>query len=182
MRNDFKSHFKRATTVWLCGVVVILAPLSNVDARHNQEKKRAQVMVLGVYHMDNPNQDYVKTNVDDHLSEKRQEQIAEVLGLLAKFKPTRVVLEAVEGVSPVPHNYEAYLKGEYTLKADEREQLGFRLAKQLGHKRVYAVDHRIDMDIGSVVQAAQQSGNRAFLEAFQSVMAEVQEFEKRKPR
>ncbi len=180
MRNGFKSHLKRATIVWMCGVIVVLASLSNADARNRQEKKRAQVMVLGVYHMDNPNQDYVKTNVDDHLSQKRQEQIAEVAALLAKFKPTRIVLEAVDGVSPVPRNYEAYLKGEYTLKADERDQLGFRLAKQLGHKRVYGVDHRLGMDIESVVQAAQQSGNRAFLETFQSVMAEVQEFEKRK--
>ncbi|HEX5733928.1 MAG TPA: DUF5694 domain-containing protein [Blastocatellia bacterium] len=183
MMNLFKSHFRRTTTASLFVVIVMLA--SSLPAAVNsasQEKKRAQVMVLGVYHMDNPNQDYVKTNVDDHLSEKRQGQILEVSELLAKFKPTRIVLEAVEGVSPVHRNYDAYLKGEYALKADERDQLGLRLAKQLGHKRVYAVDHRIGMDFESVVQAAQQSGNRVFLEAFQGVMAEIQEFEKRKAR
>ena len=176
-----KFDIKRATTIWLCGVIVFLASLSNLDARPAaQVKKKAQVMILGMYHMDNPNQDYVKTNVDDHLSQKRQEQIAEVAALLAKFKPTKIVLEAVEGVTSIHRNYESYLKGEYTLKADERDQLGMRLAKQLGHKRVYAADHKLDMDFGGVIQAAQQSGNRAFLELFQGVMGEIEAFEKRK--
>jgi len=176
-----KLYFKQATTVWLCSMIVILTSLSNIDARPAaQGKKKAQVMILGTYHMDNPNQDYVKTNVDDHLAQKRQEQIAEVAALLAKFKPTKIVLEAVEGVTSVHRNYESYLKGEYTLKADERDQLGMRLAKQLGHKRVYAADHKLDMDFGGVIQAAQQSGNRAFLELFQGVMGEIEAFEKRK--
>ena len=176
-------YFKQAATIWLCGVMVILTSLSNIDARPAaQGNKKAQVMILGTYHMDNPNQDYVKTSVDDHLSQKRQEQIAEVAALLAKFKPTKIVLEAVEGVSSIHRNYESYLKGEYTLKADERDQIGLRLAKQLGHKQVYAADHKLDMDFGGVIQAAQQSGNRAFLEQFQSVMGEIEAFEKRKAR
>lgn len=92
----------------------ILTLLSNIAARpavknSPQEKKKAQVMILGAYHMDNPNQDYVKTNVDDHLSQKRQEQIAEVAALLAKFKPTKIVLEAVEGVTSIHRSYESYL-------------------------------------------------------------------------
>jgi hypothetical protein len=177
-----KSDFNRATTA---GLILFLTLLSNIDARPAaknlpQEKKKAQVMILGTYHMDNPNQDYVKTNLDDHLSEKRQQQIAEVAALLAKFKPTKIVLEAVEGPSSIHRNYESYLKGEYTLKADEREQIGLRLAKQLGHKRVYAADHKLDMDFGGVINAAQQSGNRAFLEFFQGVMGEIEAFEKRK--
>jgi hypothetical protein len=176
-----KLDFKRAATVWLCGVMVILTTLSNADARPGaQEKKKAQVMILGVYHMDNPNQDYVKTNVDDHLSQKRQEQIAEVAALLAKFKPTKIVLEAVEGPTAIHRNYESYLKGEYALKADERDQLGLRLARQLGHKRLYAADHKLDMDFGGVIEAAQRGGNRAFLGFFQGVMGEIQAFEKRK--
>lgn len=176
-----KFHLKQAAAIWLCGVIVALTSLSNIDARPAaQGKKRAQVMILGAYHMDNPNQDYVKTQVDDHLSQKRQEQIAEVAALLAKFKPTKIVLEAVEGVTSIHRHYEAYLKGEYKLTADERDQIGLRLAKQLGHKQVYAADHKLDMDFGGVIEAAQKSNNRAFLEQFQSVMGEIEAFEKRK--
>ena len=137
-------------------------------------------MVLGVYHFDNPNQDYVKTNVDDHLSDKRQKQILEVVELLSRFKPTKIVLEAVEGTSSVPRNYEAYLKGQYKLTADERDQLGFRLAKQFNLKQVYPADHKIGMDVGEVIKAAQESNDRAFMDQFQKVITEIQDFEKRK--
>lgn len=54
-----------------------------------QTQSKAQVMFLGVYHFNNPNQDVVKSNFPDHLSEKKQQEIAEVLDLLAKFKPTK---------------------------------------------------------------------------------------------
>jgi hypothetical protein len=147
------------------------------DAQKPQAK--TQVMILGVYHFDNPNLDYVKSNVDDHLSAKRQQQIAEVVEMLAKFKPTKIALEAVDGTSSIPRNYEAYLKGEYTLHADERDQLGLRLAKQLGHQRVYGIDHKLDMDFEGVMKAAQQSNNTAFLETLQRVLGELQEFQKR---
>jgi hypothetical protein len=144
------------------------------------QPESAQVTILGVYHFDNPNQDYVKTNVDDHLSANRQKQIAEVVEMLAQFKPTKIVLEAVDGVSPINRNYDAYLKGDYVLKADERDQLGLRLAKMLGHKQVYSADNKLDMDFGSVIEAAQQSKDSHFLQEFQQVMAELQTFEKRK--
>lgn len=140
---------------------------------------RAQVMILGAYHFDNPNLDYVKSNVDDHLSVKRQAEIAEVVALLAKFKPTKIALEAVDGVSAIHKNYTAYLNGTYTLKADERDQLGMRLAKQLGHKRIYAIDHKLDMDFGAVMAAAQQSNDQVFLSTFQKAMGEIEELQKR---
>lgn len=164
----------------LC-LVILLTQFAVVRAQREPDSTpKAQVLVLGTYHFGNPNQDYVKTNVDDHLSAKRLKQIVEVVELLAKFKPTKIVLEAVDGSSPIHVNYAAYLKNAHELKADEREQLGFRLAERMAHNRVYAVDHKIDMDVEAVVKAARQSGDRAFLETFQIVMAGVQEFEKRK--
>jgi hypothetical protein len=151
-------------------------------AQSPKEPLKTKVMILGVYHMDNPNQDYVKTNIDDHLSEQRQKQILEVSELLVKFKPTKIALEAVEGATAVHRNYQAYLKGEYALSVDERDQLGLRLAKKLGHAKVYAIDHKLDMDFASVVAAAQQSGDLKFLATFQTVMAEIQDFQKRQAK
>lgn len=174
MKNPVKTH-----TLWVVVAMATLVLFVSAQAQQPATKK-AQVMVLGVYHFNNPNQDYVKTSVDDHLSDKRQKEILEVVELLSRFKPTKIILEAVEGVSPVAQNYDAYLKGQYKLAANERDQIGFRLAKQFNHKQVYAADHKLDMDVGAVIQAAQESNNRAFLDEFQKVMAEVQDFEKRK--
>ncbi len=140
---------------------------------------KAEVMILGVYHFHNPNQDYVKSDYDDHLSEKRQQQIAEVLAALAKFKPTKIALEAPPEAVNIQQDYANYLKGTYKLTANEREQLGFRLARQLGHQQVYLIDHLIGMDTNAVIAAAQQTGNKVFLTGFQKVIAEVQEMMKR---
>ncbi len=162
-------------------VVVLVASLSRplTSFAQTADPAKAQVMILGVYHFHNPNQDYVKSDYDDHLSEKRQQQIAEVLAALAKFKPTKIALEAPPDAVSIQQNYANYLKGEYKLTANEREQLGFRLARQLGHQQMYLIDHLIGMDTNAVITEAQQTNNKAFLTNFQKVIAEVQEIMKR---
>jgi hypothetical protein len=165
------------TTKFLfCALTLVIAVATNSFA---QGQNKAQVMILGSYHFANPGLDYVKSDLDDHLSEKRQKQIAEVVELLAKFKPTKIAIEALPEAKSPQTNYAAFLKGEYTLKANESEQIGFRLAKRFGHAKIYQIDHKLDMDIGAIMAAAQQSGNRAFLELFQKTIAEVQELQKR---
>lgn len=168
-RNSF-------TQTLLTGLVVCLIwPLSLfAQTGAVSQQRQAEVMILGVYHFHNPNQDYVKSDYDDHLSEKRQKQIAEVLTSLAQFKPTKIALEAPPEAVNIQQDYANYLKGAYKLTANEREQLGFRLAQQLGHPQVYLVDHLIGMDTNAVITAAQQANNKAFLTGFQKVIAEVQ--------
>ena len=46
--------------------------------------------------------------------------------LLAKFRPTKIAIEDVPESKATQTNYEAFLKGEYTLRANESEQIGFR--------------------------------------------------------
>src|SRR5262249_50720403 len=97
---------------------------------------KAQVMILGVYHFDSPNLDFVKSGKVDHLSEQKQEEIAEVLDRLSAFAPTKVVLEGTPDDRQIEERYEAFRKDACKLTGDEREQLGFQLAKQFGHPRV----------------------------------------------
>lgn len=169
----------------LAGVLLMFANtamwcLPALNAQQPVQRK-AKVMVLGTYHFDNPNRDYVKTNVDNHLSEKRQKEIAEVAELLAGFKPTKIALEAVDGVSKVQQHFLDYIRGDYKLTADERDQIGLRLAKQLGLKRVYAIDYQQDMDLDTVVAAAQKSKNESFLELFQKTIGVYQSLQARMP-
>ncbi|HKH48297.1 MAG TPA: DUF5694 domain-containing protein [Thermoanaerobaculia bacterium] len=160
-------------------LLVLALPASAWTQQPAVRPARAQVLVLGTYHFANPNRDYVKTNVDDHLSEKRQAQIQTVADLLAKFKPTKIALEVTAGDERLQRRYEAYLAGEYTLRANESDQIGLRLAKMLGHPRVYAVDHSMDMDFGAAVAAAQESGDRKFLERFQQTIGMIEDLQKR---
>ena len=144
------------------------------SAGYAQTPARAQVMVLGTYHFANPNQDAVKSNFPDHLGEKKQQEIAAVLDALAKFKPTKILLEAPPEDARLLAQYQAYLKDDFKLAANESYQLGFRLARRMGHSQVYLVDHRLGMDFDALMTAAQESGNKAFLELFQKTIAMIQ--------
>ena len=165
-----------ATRFLFCALAVASGTPTSAFA---QGQGKAQVMILGTYHFANPGLDYVKSELDDHLSEKRQKQIAEVVERLAEFKPTKIAIEAPPEAKSPQANYEAYLKGEYTLVANESEQIGFRLAKQFGHAKLHQIDAQLDMDVGAIVAAAQASGNSAFLELFQKTITEIQDLQKR---
>ena len=125
----------------------------------NPTVPRAQVMVLGTYHMDNPGLDYANPTVDDVLAPRRQAEIEAVARALAEFRPTRIAIEATPSRDSL-HNarYRAYRAGSYRLGRNEIDQIGYRLAAMLGHERVYPVDYPLDMDVGGTMQWAAQNG------------------------
>ena len=47
---------------------------------------------------------------------------------------------------------------------DEIDQIGFRLAKQLGHQPIYGVDSKLDMDFDRVMHFAEGHGQAAALQ------------------
>jgi hypothetical protein len=91
---------------------------------------RAEVLVLGVYHMANPGHDIFNTKADDVLAPKRQQEIAELAQVLKKFAPTKIAIEADVWSQRVPKEYSDYLAGRYTLTRNEIDQIGYRLAKR----------------------------------------------------
>ena len=103
---------------------------------------RADVLLLGTFHFDDPVFDDYKPQFPwDPFSPEHQREIEEVVELLAHYGPTRIALEwPANRQAELDSLYTAYLAGAITLRANEREQLGFRLARRLGHDRVYAVD------------------------------------------
>ncbi|MBW3655518.1 MAG: hypothetical protein KY444_05395 [Gemmatimonadetes bacterium] len=137
----------------------LLAALALATGAAAQTAPRAQVMVLGTPHWDNPGQDYANTQVDDVLSARRQAEIAALAAALAGFRPTRIAVEVPPARdSAVNARYQAYRRGEAALGRNEIDQIGFRLAHMLGHPRVYAVDHRQDLDVGGVLGWAARNG------------------------
>lgn len=129
---------------------------------------RAEVLVLGVYHMANPGRDVFNMQADDVLAPKRQAEIAQVIEALKKFHPTKVALEADVYSERVPKQYADYLAGKYTLTRNEDDQLGYRLAKELGHAKVYPVDTDGDFPWQRLVNYAKGSGHAKDIDALMS--------------
>jgi hypothetical protein len=152
-------------------LTLALAVGSATGATAQQSPAGAQVLVLGVYHMANRGHDIYNMHADDVLAPKRQAEIAQLIEVLKKFNPTKIAVEA-DLLSPTnpttnerPKQYADYLAGKHELGRDEVEQIGFRLAKELGHKTVYPVNADYDFPYQRLVDYAKANGRSKELDA-----------------
>lgn len=103
----------------------------------------AKVMLLGLFHFDNPGLDAVKFTPIDVMQPKEQAYLQALCERIAAFKPTKVLLEyPPQSDELFNQRYADYLAGRYELKLNEIYQLGFRIARLAGLKRVHGFDER----------------------------------------
>ncbi|MEP3210057.1 MAG: DUF5694 domain-containing protein [Maribacter sp.] len=116
--------------------------LKNEYAHHFEGVATAELFMLGTFHFKDAGLDGYKPKHDvDILSAKRQQELQEVLDQIRKFKPNKIAVEWKKARQPkLDSLYNEYLAGRFELKANEIYQIGFRMGKELGHKRLYAVD------------------------------------------
>ena len=102
----------------------------------------AKILLLGTFHFKDAGLDDYKPSHDvDILSPPRQREVEEVLDRLAAFAPTKIAIEQVPAKqAEVDESYAAYVRGEAVLGPWESHQIGYRLARRLGHRRVYCVN------------------------------------------
>lgn len=108
-------------------------------------KHKAKAMILGVFHFNNPGLDsYKEIFPFDILENNRQKELDILLDKIAMYKPTKILLESsrIEADSILNSRYNEYIKGNYDIseKRSELYQIGFKLAKKLGHTRIYSSD------------------------------------------
>ncbi|MGA7711015.1 MAG: DUF5694 domain-containing protein [Rhizomicrobium sp.] len=120
------------------------------------------VMIVGVYHMDNPGRDIHDSHADDVLTAKRQAQIAATVDALARFHPTKVDLEW--SAAGAEKSYDQYIKGTLKPSRDESVQLGFRLAKESGAS-VVGINELMDFPYPAVQDYAKAHGETPILDA-----------------
>jgi hypothetical protein len=101
----------------------------------------ARVMLLGLFHFDNPGLDAVKFQPVDVTTPEHQAYLVGLSERLARFAPTRVLLEyPAERDEVMNQRYADFLAGRFELGRNEIYQLGFRVARLMGHPRVYGID------------------------------------------
>jgi len=158
----------------ICAVIAcgqgLAKPLAVLQQSSAQEPSatRSEVLVLGTYHMSNPGRDVFNMEADDVQSPKRQAEIAQVIAALKKFRPTKIAVERDALDKRLSKDYADYVAGKHELTRNEIEQLGFRLAKELGHQTIYAVDADGEFPYPHLVNYAKATGRSNELEAIMS--------------
>lgn len=103
-----------------------------------------EVLTLGTFHFAFHNRDVIKTDKKDQidvLDKKYQVEIEDIANQIVKFKPTIIVIEqSPEFQSRIDSFYKSYVAGNYKLSREEGEQIGFRVGKKLGIKKIYCVN------------------------------------------
>lgn len=157
-------------------ILLAAAAAAHLAGQPAPQSAPVEVMVLGSYHFAG-GADLNNLEVDNHLSPQRQAEIQEVLDHIARFQPDKIMVELTpEHEDAFNARYDRWRNGEGELVANERDQLGMRLAARLGHDRIYAVDHQSGMDFNAMIGAAQAAGQTRLLGEFQAGNGQIQAF------
>ena len=158
---------KRSVLIFALAIGSMVTALAQPAAAQKPKSPaaRAEILVLGVYHMANPGHDIINTQADDVLAPKRQAEIAQLIEVLKRFHPTKIAIEANAGSQRVGREYSDYLAGKYTLSRNEIDQVGYRLPRELGHKTVYPVDADGEFPFQRFMNYAKASGHSKELDA-----------------
>lgn len=106
-------------------------------------KKLPKVLLVGSWHFNYPSLDKHVVEEKDRIniySEKRQEELKELIDYIAKFKPTKIVVESGRNTGYLISNFKRYKNGEEELYANERSQIGMRLVERFKLDTIYGVD------------------------------------------
>ena len=137
--------------------LIALAMLLSLSAHAGQaQPPRVPVMILGVAHLVAHKDVHNSTFVDDPLSPKRQAEIEDVVAHLARFAPTKVLIEAPAGKAVFAQRYRKFIAAKFALPANEIYQFGYRLAARSRDRTIYPVD----TDGPSIVDDNSPSGKK----------------------
>lgn len=133
-----------------------------------QQTQQAEILILGTFHMASPGRDVHNMEVDDILGDRRQTELAELIDVLERFRPTKIAVEAQVGSRRIQERYSSYRNGDYTLSRNEIDQIGVRLAAELGHDSIYAVDEDGEFPYYRVQNYAKANGLEAQFDSIQA--------------
>jgi hypothetical protein len=159
VRSSMTFSYIKLTSMFLLLVPSLLAQ----GQAQSIEADKTHVLVLGTFHLANHNKDMFNVQADDMLAPKRQAEIAAFVESLKAFHPTKIAVEAAAGQPELNQKYRQYLAGKYTLTADEIDQIGFRLAKELGHTQLYPINVMADFPFEAVQDFAKKNGKQELL-------------------
>lgn len=153
------------TLLCLFFVCIITAQEKEIK-EHFKNVASSDLMILGTFHFANPGLDTYKPKYEINIfSDQKQKELQEVLHTIKKFAPTKIAVEwKATRQKRLDSLYTAYLNGKFKLRSNEIYQIGFRLAKMLGHKKVYAVDAPVKKGLMGMSNEAYKKKENYFMQ------------------
>ncbi len=146
----------RIITLFLLLVILGCNNNNPSDIEIIESDNTPKVSILGVFHFAGTS-DYSSVTFDNLESEKRQKEIFEIIEKIEKFKPTKILVEYPFNKSKkLDSLYNSYVNNKYQLSINEIDQIGFRLAKKLNHKHIYAIDHTLSLPFNELIKFAEK--------------------------
>jgi len=105
------------------------------------------VMLLGTYHFEGSTRDAVSGAPQDVRTPVRQGELEDLVTRLARWSPDQVAVEwPFDFADSTTARYKRYIEtGGASTSQNEVVQIGFRLARRLGHPDVYPIDHQMSL-------------------------------------
>lgn len=106
-------------------------------------RKLPKILLVGTFHFAYYNRDVYKTSADKQLnilSAQKQKELNELANYIARFKPTKVVVEQEPGDTVFINRYRAIKAGTKERGKNEIEQLAFRLMDKCKLDTLYGAD------------------------------------------
>ena len=108
-------------------------------------------MLLGTYHFEGSANDAVDTPAADILGPRRQAELEELATRLASWGPQQIAVEwPFSFADSATARYRRYAETGTTQSRNEVAQVGFRLARRLGHGTVHPIDHQMPLGNDSI--------------------------------
>ncbi|TYS68263.1 hypothetical protein FZC76_11015 [Sutcliffiella horikoshii] len=138
---------------------------------------KPSIMILGTDHFEKSAvQDYARTDELDIFTSEKQLEINNVLTTLKEYTPTKILLEyPLKYQSNLTKEFQEYLDGKLKLSANERHQIGFQLAKELGHKNIFAVDWNEDEGVPDIFGYMQKQETQNSKQIFMDIEKVIDE-------
>ena len=119
--------------------------------KREDTREKATVMILGSAFFTNPGINRFNYRMDDVLAPKRQREMEQLVTQIKAFNPTKIAVYVDErDAAELNATYQGYLEGTYEPTRRLSDQIGFPLAKQMGHSKLYCVadwpEHRPILD------------------------------------
>ena len=113
---------------------------------------KANILILGTHHFGNFGEKVINFETGDITTDKKQDEIREVVQKLSQFNPNKIAVELnkekEKELNDVYSRYcqnNTYLYNETISYKSEIVQLGFRLGRMFNHPKIYPIDYPVDL-------------------------------------